>query len=154
VTIGTNIALRDGSTLVDRVSVGEGSLVGHLTMLAPGVQMGANSQVDVGCGLGLGVRVGENSLIHGWSGLYHFAQVGQDVRIESGSYVGLKARVGNGLIIPPGALVPPRVSLKTPSDVEGVLSTSNSDVVRLLEKGPGLAGLDAVPESRSAALAT
>ena len=35
-TIGTNIALPDGTILVDYVTIGKSSLVGHLSMLGPG----------------------------------------------------------------------------------------------------------------------
>lgn len=47
-TLGTNMCLHDGTILVDEVRIGEGALIGHLSMIAPGAVIGDHAEVGVG----------------------------------------------------------------------------------------------------------
>ena len=116
-TLGTNVCLNDGTILVDRVSLAKGTMVGHLTMLAPGVVMEEGSEVGVGVALGMRARLEPGVSIGACS------QVGHLVRMETGSStgssvdVGAGARIGPGIHVPGGTFVPKRARWRTAEDL-------------------------------------
>ena len=57
-TIGTNIAMADGTIVVDSVN-GDGSLVGQWQLL-PRVESGKGVEIGVGCAIGLKTVLDEN----------------------------------------------------------------------------------------------
>ena len=107
-TLATNIVLGDGSLLVDKVHVGEGSLVGHLTMLAPGFHIGRQSEVGVGTAIGLRTRLGDNVKIGPVSGIDNGAIVENGATVGTWCHVGSGARVVAGARVPSGTNVPNR----------------------------------------------
>ncbi len=95
-TIGTNIAMRNGTILVGGVKVEAGALVGHLTMLAPGVKLEEKGEVSVGCAIGMSVTIGTRAFVGPCSVVDAGALFEPKSEVGSRTYVGKKAVVGCG----------------------------------------------------------
>ncbi len=117
-TLGTNIALSDGRILVDHIRLGKNALVGHLAMLAPGVELDEGAEIAVGCAVGVRCKVGKNSLIQPVAAISHRATFGDKVTIGTRSFIGLGTRVESGISVPPGSAVPGRKKINTQADVK------------------------------------
>lgn len=122
-TLGTNIALIDGSILVDHIVLGKNSLVGHLAMLAPGVELEEGAEVAVGCAIGIGCKIGCESKIKGATGIDHQAVIGKKTTVGAMSYVGVGAHLGSGISLPPASVVPSRTKIMTQEDMNEFLSS-------------------------------
>jgi len=122
-TVGTNICLADGNVLVDSVSLGESTLVGHLTMLAPGCSIGDRSEIGVGCAIGIRVIIGNASRVAPSTTVNHGAQIGSNVEIGTMSYIGLKSKIADGIKIPSGANIPEGAEIRTQEDVAHYVSS-------------------------------
>ncbi len=116
-TIGTNIALADGSLLVDSVHIGARSLVGHLTMITPGVQIGRDVDIGVGVAIGLKSMIGDAVKINPCTAIEHGVKIGQGTKVGSMVYIGSGVRLGEGLVIPSGITIPQKTQLLTQSEV-------------------------------------
>jgi len=112
-TLGTNMPLNNGKVLVDRVKVGADALIGHLTMLAAGVEVGDRTEIESGSALGLRVKVGSRCTLGGTVTLNHYARVGNDVRVGTSCYVGFRSRVEDGVELDGFASVPDNSRLGT-----------------------------------------
>ena len=134
-TVSPNMCLRSGKIIVLPVSIGAGTMIGHLTMIAPGVDIGADSEVGVGAALGVNACVGSHTLIDHEVILDHEAAVGDRCVIGTRSYVGRKAVIRSGLRVPPATVVPARSILTTQADVDALVRRTTDDeerpVVRL-----------------------
>ncbi len=119
-TISPNMCLRNGKIIVLPVSIGAGTMIGHLTMIAPGVVIGRDSEVGVGVGVGLNVHIGAGTHIDHEAVLDHEAQIGDRCVIGTRAYIGRKAIVGDGVRVPPGCVVPARTKLLTQDDLATV----------------------------------
>ena len=122
-TIGTNMALRDGTILVNRIVTGRACMVGHLSMLAPGVFLEDEAEVAVGCAIGIGARVGARSIVNTRASLNHFSRLGEGSKLDNHGYIGLKASIGPGLVLHPCIVVPPRARLDSQGDVDDLFSS-------------------------------
>ena len=120
-TISPNMCLKNGKIIVLPVSIGARTLIGHLTMIAPGVDIGADSEVGVGAALGINVSVGVHTLIDHEVILDHDVAIGDRCVIGTRSYVGRKAVIRSGIRIPPGSVVPARTILTTQADADALL---------------------------------
>ncbi|MGA2871059.1 MAG: hypothetical protein ABSF34_18100 [Verrucomicrobiota bacterium] len=100
-TLGTNMPLNNGKILVEGIKIGSRSLVGHLTMLAAGVELGEDTQIESGCALGMFVKMGSRCGLGGTVTVEHYAQIGDDAFMGTSSYLGFRARLPNGATIPP-----------------------------------------------------
>jgi carbonic anhydrase/acetyltransferase-like protein (isoleucine patch superfamily) len=96
-TLGTNMPLKNGKVLVDHVKVGDGAYIGHLTMLAAGVEVGDHTEIESGCALGLRVKVGSGCSVGGTVTLNHYARLGNDINLGTSCYVGFRSRVEDGV---------------------------------------------------------
>lgn len=108
VTLGTNMPLRDGKVLVDYVRVGRGALIGHLTMLAAGVNIGDGTELGAGCAAGIRVTTGRDCDIGGMCVLGHLAKLNSNIRLGLSSYVGVAAKVDENAVLPAFSSVPDR----------------------------------------------
>lgn len=125
-TIGTNIALVKGSILVDRITVDEGACVGHLAMLAPGVYIGKQAEVGVGCAIGIRTQIGQKASISPTSAIEHGVNIGGGVKVGSMSYIGSCTKVHDGLVLLAGSLIPGRRNLRTQEDLREFVSCSRT----------------------------
>jgi carbonic anhydrase/acetyltransferase-like protein (isoleucine patch superfamily) len=148
-TLGTNLALNNGQTLVDRITIARGATVGHLTMLAPNVEIGAGSEIAAGCIIGVQCRIGEGAVIQAASGLNHLSQIGDGVIVGTMSYVGTGAVISNGIKLPAGSVVPNTAMIASQAHVQALMSTPVSQMTTLatrlrgIERGPDVTEEDA-----------
>jgi UDP-3-O-[3-hydroxymyristoyl] glucosamine N-acyltransferase len=116
-TIGTNIAFPDGTILVDTVKIGDGALVGHLTMLAPGVQLGRNAEVGVGVAIGLKSILGDGVKINPGCAIEHGVKIGARTKVGSMTYIGSGVNIGPDLVIPAGITIPSKTKLTCQEEI-------------------------------------
>lgn len=116
-TISPNMCLNNGKILVAPVSIGAHSMVGHGTLIAPGVSIGQGSEIGVSGDIGVGVRIGDHSSVGHVVSLDHGAVIGSHCDIGSRAYVGQKTTIHDGVRIPPGAVIPGKLILRTQADV-------------------------------------
>jgi len=113
-TLGTNIVLSNGFLLVDGITLAPKSLVGHLAMLAPGVEMEPGAEVAVGCGIGIGAKLGRNSFIGPCSVVEHGVRLGEKAVVGAHAYIGSGSRLADGTRVPAGAVISPRTRIMRP----------------------------------------
>lgn len=144
-TISPNMCLRNGKIIILPVSIGAGTMIGHLTMIAPGVEIGHDSEVGVGAAIGVNARIGSTTLIDHEVVIDHDAKIGDRCVIGTRSYIGRKAIVMDGLRLPPASVVPARSIVATQADVDAL--GDRNWPTRL--EGPSLvgSGRDSSPES-------
>jgi acetyltransferase-like isoleucine patch superfamily enzyme len=116
-TIGTNIALPDGTILVDSVTIGESSLVGHLAMLGPGVVLGNRVEIGVGVSVGIRTILADDVKINPCCDIEHGVQIGARTKVGSATYIGSGARIAPDLLIPAGITIPPKSRITCQQDV-------------------------------------
>ena len=123
-TVSPNMCLRSGKIVVLPVSIGAGTMIGHLAMVAPGADVGANSEVGVGAALGINVCVGSRTVIGHTAILDHDSVVGDNCVIGTRVYIGRKAVVRSGLRVPPAMVVPAESILSTQAEVDALAPPS------------------------------
>lgn len=117
-TLGSNICLRSGDILVDRITIGARAMVGHMAIVGLGDVIGDDAEIGVGTTLGMNVHVGARTTVGAIVGLNHGARIGDDCEIESMSYVGKKAVIANGIRVHAASMVPDRAVLLTQEDAD------------------------------------
>ncbi len=105
-TLGTNMVLHNGRIVVDTITLEENVLVGHLSMIGPGVQIAAGTEVGAACGIGYKTRIGVGSTIGAMTGIDHGVRIGAHVRIGARSAIGRRATLADGVVLPRATLVP------------------------------------------------
>lgn len=123
-TIGTNICHIDNTISVDKITIGENSIIGHLAMIAHGVKIGSDSEIGVGCGIGIKATIGSHVNVGPMCMINHYAQIGNHVIIGTKSYIGACAKIADNIKIPPGAIIPDKAIIKSPSDIYKYLSSA------------------------------
>ena len=122
-TLGTNMCLQDGTILVDRIHLGDRSVLGHLGMLAPGVKL--DNDVEVGSGVALGIRchMKEGSRIGAGSSVNHGSVIGARTEIGGHSVFGLRVEIGPDIKMPVGTSIPAGAIVATQDDVKKYISS-------------------------------
>jgi carbonic anhydrase/acetyltransferase-like protein (isoleucine patch superfamily) len=110
-TIGTNIALPDGTILVEPVSVEDNALVGHLVMLAPGTKVRRGAEVGVGTMVGMKTTIGEGAKINPGCSIEHGVKLGAGVKVGSVTYIASAVEVAPDIVIPSGVTIPARMRI-------------------------------------------
>ena len=108
-TLGTNIVLSNGFLLVDSVTLRSNSLVGHLALLAPGVELQAAAEVGVGTGIGIRTQLGPHSFVGPCSLIEHGVHLGANTAVGAHSYIGSGSVVPDNLRLPAGTVMASRV---------------------------------------------
>jgi carbonic anhydrase/acetyltransferase-like protein (isoleucine patch superfamily) len=131
-TIGTNMPSKDGTILVDGISIGKGAMVGHLVMIAAGSKLGDAAEVGHGAACGARVTVAANAVVKPAAVVDHMSSIAENSEIGTRAYVGLAAHVGAHLKVPAGAIVPRRARLALQADVDRCCScnTTKSNELR------------------------
>jgi acetyltransferase-like isoleucine patch superfamily enzyme len=124
-TIGTNICLLTGDVLVNSVEIGDGAMIGHLTMLAPGSVIGPAAEIGVGVALGIMVNIGAGGRVGPGCVINHGAVIGAGADIGTMSYIGARTKIGAGVRIPAGSRIPDRAVIETQADVERLTQLSS-----------------------------
>lgn len=124
-TLGTNVCLNDGTILVDRISLAKRTMVGHMSMLAPGVVMEEGAETGVAVALGMRVHLEPGVSVGGCCDVSHLT------RMEAGSSTGTSVAVGGGcrigprVHVPGGTYVPNRTRWKTAEDMRAALGLAD-----------------------------
>ncbi len=116
-TLGTNICLNTGEIFIDKIILKKNCMIGHLTMLAPGVTIGERAEVGVGSGIGINVNIGAGSNIGPMSTINHYCDIGQSVIVGTKSYIGLRVKISDNIKIPPATNIPDFAIIRHQSDV-------------------------------------
>lgn len=111
-TLGTNMAMSNGTSFVDRITVGAHATIGHLAVLAPGVAIGANAEIGARATIGIRATIGANANVQPCAGINHAARIGARATIGTSSYVGAAAIVDDGAQLAAAASVANRGTLK------------------------------------------
>lgn len=117
-TIGTNIALADGSILVEAVTIEAEALIGHLVMLAPGTYIKRGAEVGVGTAIGLKTTVGEGVKINPGCSLEHGVKIGANAKIGSVTYIASAVSIAADIVIPGGVTIPARARIATQEEAQ------------------------------------
>lgn len=128
------MCLRDGSILVDRITVGDRSLIGHLAMVAPGVKLGNDVEIGVGCALGIRCHLKEGAKLGAGCSLNHGTVIGARTEVTGHSCFGLRAEIGPDLKIPGGAMIPAGTIVLSQADVEKYISSESEFLRRQTEE--------------------
>ena len=138
-TISPNMCLNNGKILIAPVSIGAQSMVGHAaqigpgatvgayavighgSLIAPNVRLGEGADVGVAAAIGVGVRIGDGAHIGHCVTVEHGSMIGSRCDVGSRAYVGQKTVIHDGVRIPPGAVIPGRLVLRTQADVDALL---------------------------------
>jgi carbonic anhydrase/acetyltransferase-like protein (isoleucine patch superfamily) len=126
-TIGTNICLRGGDIIVDRIAIGARAMIGHEAILGLGNKIGEDVEIGVRTTLGVHVSVGARTVIGALVGINHRARIGADCEIGSMAYIGRKALVADGLKIHSASVVPDRARISTQQEADSCCSNRGSD---------------------------
>ncbi len=116
-TIGTNIVQHDGTILVDTIKIGDRSVVGHLTMIGPGTELGKDVEVNPGCIIGLHSFLDDGVKVKAYSGIESFVKIGARTVIGSMTYIGSMVTIAPDIIIPPGITIPAKTKITCQEDV-------------------------------------
>jgi acetyltransferase-like isoleucine patch superfamily enzyme len=103
-TVGSNQCFGD-RILVDRITFDEGSELGHLAMVSPGVRVGKGAVIGVASAIGLRTRIGDYVAVGGRSTVAHGVTVGDRVKTGVASYVDDKSFLADGAVVAPAATV-------------------------------------------------
>lgn len=122
-TIGTNIALSNGSILVDSIEFKDNSYLGHLSMVAPGAIVEESAEIGVGCSIGIKARIGPKSRIGPGSSVGHGAQVSAGVVTGAMCCIGSGTKIASGVILPNCASIPNRQSISDQSSANRRINT-------------------------------
>jgi len=126
-TLGTNIVLQNGFLLVGAITLHSKALVGHLSMLGPGVEIGSGAEIAVGAAIGIKTKVGSGSFVGGYSAIEHGVRLGKNVSVGASSYIGSRSVVGDDIKLPAGSVVAPRTILKEAQTAETELVAVSHD---------------------------
>ena len=132
-TIGTNLCLSDGNILVDTVTVGKNSLIGHLAIIGPSF-IGENTEVGVGAAMGIRVKLGNRVRIAPRAGIGHGTKIHDDTVIGQMSHIGTKVLIGKKIEIPAGANIPNGAVLLTQEDVDKYISSETDLLNQIKDK--------------------
>ncbi len=125
-TLGTNVCLNDGTILVDRISLGAGTMIGHLSMLAPGVVLEEGAEIGVGVALGMRVHLEPGVSIGGCCDIGHLTRMEAGSSTGTSVDIGAGSRIGPRVHIPAGSFVPMRSRCKTVEELRAALATNGS----------------------------
>jgi carbonic anhydrase/acetyltransferase-like protein (isoleucine patch superfamily) len=112
-TLGTNLALPNGDTMVAPITIGEGALVGHLVAIACGSSLGDGAEIGACSAIGYKTSIGDRANISASCNIEHGVQIGADCAIGATTYIGSACRLAPGVRVLPGAKIPPRTRIDT-----------------------------------------
>lgn len=104
-TLGTNMALSNGTSFVDRITIGEAATVGHLGVVGPGAEIGDRAEIGARANVGIGAKIGRRSNLQPCCMVNHAARVGAGATIGSGAYVGAAAVIDDESHLEPCGVV-------------------------------------------------
>lgn len=122
VTIGTNICKIDNTVLVKSIKIGNGSMIGRLSILGPGVKIGDDCDIGVRNTFGIGVTLENRVKVGAEVKVLHYCRLQEDVRIGNFCTIGERCKIGKGISLPDGVHLPAKKNFETQSDLDKFLS--------------------------------
>ncbi len=107
-TIGTNLALSDGSIMVDRISVGKNAVIGHLVAIAPGCTFEEGVEIGSVTAIGYRSHFAAGANVQPRCAVEHGVRIGTGAFVGASTYVGSASRVADGAIVTAGSVILPR----------------------------------------------
>lgn len=105
-TIGTNIVADFGRSIwVDTIQVGDGSVIGSHTLIAPGTVVGKGVEIGIRTICGLKARLHDGASIGPDSAIGHGAVIGVGANIGRRAEIDMRVRIEPGATVPPFALI-------------------------------------------------
>lgn len=105
-TIGTNIVADYGRSIwVDTVEVGDGSVIGSHTLIAPGAVIGKGVEIGIRTICGLKVRLHDGATVGPDCGIGHSAVIGARANIGRRAEIDLRVRIDPDSTVPPFARI-------------------------------------------------
>jgi carbonic anhydrase/acetyltransferase-like protein (isoleucine patch superfamily) len=120
-TLGTNICLKDNTTVVGEIHTGRSSLVGHMAVIALGTRIGDETEIGVSATVGIRTRVGSNTLISPRTAVNHGSVIGNSCVIGTNCYLGIRAKLSDNLNVPAATVIPDGKILRTQDDVDAMV---------------------------------
>jgi carbonic anhydrase/acetyltransferase-like protein (isoleucine patch superfamily) len=127
-TIGSNLVLTDGSILVDSVTIGKGSMVGHLCIIGTGAILGDGIEIGMRSSIGIKVRIEDGANIKPHCAINHGTVIGKNAEVGIMSLVGVKCVIGDGVKLHAGSNIPNGTVLLTQRDAEQYFSSETSSL--------------------------
>jgi acetyltransferase-like isoleucine patch superfamily enzyme len=124
-TIGTNLCLKDGTILVDRIYIGDRAILGHLAAIAPGVKMDEDVELGVATVVGVRSRFKKNTKIGSACAINHGVTIGENCTVGGHASIDLGVKITDNIKIPSGCMLPPGTIISQQSDVDKYLSLEN-----------------------------
>jgi UDP-3-O-[3-hydroxymyristoyl] glucosamine N-acyltransferase len=121
--LGTNI-VASGMLLVDGITIGNKTFVGHLDILGAAVILEKNVELGVAAGIRNRSTLREKSKVLPCCDVEHGVMIGKDIEIGTASYVGTSTAIGDNLNIPYGALIPKEAKIMSNEDVALYVSSA------------------------------
>jgi carbonic anhydrase/acetyltransferase-like protein (isoleucine patch superfamily) len=133
-TIGTNICMADNTIFVDRIKIGQHSLVGHLAVLGPGCVLEDGCEVGVGTSIGIRAVIKEKVSIKPNCCIYHGTVIASGCDIGARSYIGSRVKIAKDLKIPAGANIPAGAVLNTQEEVDKYSHSESKNLTTLFNE--------------------
>ncbi len=98
---------RPGILIVAPVSIGDDSLVGGYSHVAPGATVGSRCIIEHGVGIGARTTVGDDSRIGAGTTIYNAVRIGRGVTIGKNCVIPSGATIVDGTHLPDGTILTP-----------------------------------------------
>lgn len=132
-SVGTNLCLIDGSTIVGPITFADNSLVGHMAVLGLGGKLGKSTELGVSTCLGLRISIGDNVVIGPRVNINHAAEIGDNAHVDGAALIGLKAKIGPGVKIRVGAHIPEGSVVMSQEDADRIMNNEDKNLRNLHE---------------------
>lgn len=133
-SVGTNMCLLDGTILVDRIKIGKNSMVGHATLLGPGVNFQENIETAVFNIFGIRTRVNSNAKLGSGIGISHGTTIGESADVGHYVYFGTKCILGPNIRVPAGASIPSGTTILTQEECDQFYSSETQNLNSLRQE--------------------
>jgi UDP-3-O-[3-hydroxymyristoyl] glucosamine N-acyltransferase len=116
--------------LVDGMTIGNNTLVGHLGILGARVILEKNVELSVAAGIRNRSTLREKSKVLLYCDIEHGVVIGKDVEIGTSSYVGARTVIDDNLKIPSGSLIPQKAKIMSKEDIARyVFSSAHKQII-------------------------
>jgi carbonic anhydrase/acetyltransferase-like protein (isoleucine patch superfamily) len=110
-TLGTNAVRSNGFLLVAPITLRSKALVGHLAMLAPGVELGPGAEVAVGVSVGIKAKLSSGSFVGPCCAIGHGVRLGQNAAIGAYSVIESGSVILDDVKLPTATVIPTRTRI-------------------------------------------
>lgn len=132
-SLGSNLCLIDGTTLVDWLWIGDGTMVGHMALFGPGTKAEDQAQLGINSIVGIRCRIRPNAKVGPRANINHGVEIGAGAEIGACAFVGLRAKIGEGVKIPDASNIPAGLQILTQEEADRLFQ-SESQMLEAVKK--------------------